>query len=888
MKAKINFDDKVDPSGKIENGNTKMVVYLDSTVNAIHYWEKNDVKHGDTVVADLCGHVLQHQSAPETSSFPPECRLCVQVFKRLENEFGKKCWLDFGAANVPFIEIIKHQRSAIKKSVSSSSLSEWFVMPLKMHTVSANTMSLLKICIVDDISIDSTVQAQAYGSAQPLPFPFSENSIFITARPFDLNYDEYVSNDSNIQRFLPASTTTATAEPEHDSNTKTKGELSSPMLIFDSASRWFDEGVNEQVSERIGRIFHASSTSTASGRKRRGDGLNRLVFEKHQFELYFKEYSKENAYFKDWISGANNINCPFYPSQVTIMDSQVFLPYVAYAIYEPSLVSSVFWMDALKIMSSRRGFSNVDDYCDFFFSEKATLENRAIHAMDMVCQLAHTMEYIADQVVDPVTREIKKIEIFGDALFTFDGDCDDLASVVFQLFDDFSLRQRFVENVSCDSPTIQNVKRVLNRMQSLLKRYVPFMCIEGVTSASAQNQHDIEKTEITGAHAAIKCLPIWYVKKCIANWNPSHPIVDTSLSYDVNVSHVPGGPFNYLPFVDKRASSAKKEEGGGEDYEEWEKKLPVLIGEGTGMLNSGGEPDPCTQAGFRKFVYSCKATKCSKKHLYPPKGTSPFYKAILFASTNRFINDFKIGTFRFCQKDPHRRHKESETATAIATDDAPEFCRGVLFSDLIHMSETVALIPYGDARDIVNDKKKKKAKEDEERDYLMPTTATTPKRNGEKKTYFEFSDTQLHILKETLKTRLKPKPIVSASPSFDENNAVILFENVKRSTPAGNNGLSSSLDSSTRRKIEESIGFVNLRTLKYNLSMNVSSNWGLSDEERRERSEITIYYGDDYVTEEMCRDLYAYFKKKNVLLDFCMENHSSTVWQWRLTFKGLF
>ena len=912
VKIIMQYEDKVDPCGKIDDGKTKIVAYLDSTLNAVHRWEKSDAKHGCIMDADLCGHFLAGSSE---SPFPEECRVCFQTFKRLKNEFGKLCWLDFGAVNVPFVKIVNHQRRALVEGQKDS----WFEVKLKMHTVSSETMGIIKVRLSDECEVKSsegnssllplrkTEQQQQqrqrhqqsyteYGDDNDKKnnftqnaYSFAEGSFFITENPFELEFDDVVieGNYPYLQTGSPTQTAAVTVavEPivplatavspislvQQQIKRTEQRERRQQIAILKVSSKCFDNSKLE-TQNKTSVKFGVSSTSyvkklsSASIAGRVDKGLGRLVFEKHQLDLYFEEYERENAYFKDWITGADNINCPFYPSQVTLMDTRIFLPYVAYALYEPSLVSQTYWMDALKIASSRRGFDTLDEYCNAFLDDsKTSLESRAIQAMDMVCQLAHTMEYIADQVVDPVTKEVKKIEIFGDALFTSNGDCDDLASAVFQMFDDFSLRQRFHVVPSASGTALYaKVIDVLILMQTILKRYVPFMCIEGVTSASAQNQHDIEETVITGAHAAIKCLPLWYVQKCVANWNPNHPIADSSkrISFGVNTSHVPGGPFNYVPFAVKTDSNNNEK-----DTNSWEKDLPVLIGEGTGMLNSGGEKDPCPLAGFRRYVYASKATKCSKKHLYPPKGTSPFYVAILFASTNRFV-ECGVGTFRFCVKTPDG-----------------DFRRGVLFPDLVAMKEDVCIVPYGDAKDHVKFEPVTTAGSSSSSPPPPPSSSSSSSSSNaaviRKRPYRkEFTNTQLHILREALKTRLKPKPVVSFNALFSEGDVVIPIVS----------GLNlSALSAHVRNRIEGSLGFARLNELRDRLISNVLRKWGKRDKsyvlaEEEGRVKVSIYYDDEYITEDTVGSLLEHFKRENVIMKYAMENHTATTWQWRLTF----
>lgn len=772
LNTEVRFLGNVNSPNGIPNTDqpTKLILFLDSTVNPFHVWEKKNVLP-DTKKSFNVNLYGKRQNC--FKELPTDCKICVRAFKSLPNEFGRPCDMDFGSGSVELTRIITNQG--------------WTTIWLKMHSVSQNyVMSKLQIKL-----------NRKNSSSPPEVFVGSKNSP---------NMEEICSDDLGFFLFPPWSSSIgddmSIISHNVGANTSQVGRKSFKVCSITESSPCFSKLLSNIDTESIEGSISKNNNSTEA----------KLCFEKKKLDEYFENYSVESEYFRDWIKGGDKINCPFYPSQVTVSETQLYLPFSSYVVYEPPKVDKSFWYGALKIMYDRRGFTE-EEYISSFRS--ASIETKAIQAMDMICQYAHLMEYISDQVINPKNGKNEKIEIFGNACYTLCGDCEDLALVILQLFDDFTLRQNFERDNS-----------ILKEMQSILMVYIPFVCIEGVTCSHAQNQHEIEdKNKITGAHASVKCLPRHFFKKCLSSWDETHPILSSSLSFSAPSAGCPISyekdalkpPFSYLPKIID-----------GDNFEEWEYSLPILLGEGTGMLNSGGEPDPSCPH-HRRQVYSIPSVRCAKKPLYPKKGTSPFYKATMFGATNRFLRDFGVATFRFCRK-----------TEGLIFDIArkPKFERGVLFPDLIHMKEDISLVPYGDSRSSVN------------------------RVEGRR----EFSPSLTCILNNTLNVRVKSRSL--GTTLCDEEERITKTFETK---------------SPTDLPCEISLRVVgHLSKLKQKLDKNRNSS--SKSVCKKCLCKVAIYYDSYYISHKMCKDIYSNLKEKVCGMDFALERHSDVLSIWRLEF----
>jgi hypothetical protein len=795
----------------------KVIAFLSADVNGFNYWTSKKMYDGERTTMTLFGNFPENSD--ETfgrGSFLEDSALCVHHYRRMKSDSGKPCWVEFGSAKVPFESVHKLLSMPREKDFPCQ------VVQLTMPTVEGlSTASvILRRAGVVGVETDSKSRRRRRERKSNVTSNASENEI--------ASYDPrpHFSKWTNLSSVGSAITI--------------GGITPSPFDVRSSAFASEGGGGGGGKGTAIRDTNHRIEAST---------------YQTTMLENYFKKCSLESDVLGNWLTGGADVKCPVYPSQVTVGD-KLFLPYCAFTITEPVSVAVTYWKNALIVMASRRGYGSILDYRAAYFGGAISLETKAVHAMDMVCQLAHCMEYVTDQVVDRKGK-VEKIEIFGDGLLVYGDDCDGLSHAVYECFDDFVLGQRD-EFESLSKAHSSPEYAVLTDMRSILAVYVPFLCIEGVTSPSAQNRYDSEdeaKKEITGAHAAVKCVPAWYFQECVARWNSGHPIAGggsaCERSYEFKRTAHPGkvgGPFVHLPerdYGDRPTTKRDAKHYGDErdDYDGgdgWTRLLPLLLGEGTGMLNSGGESDPCGDPKTRSaLVYSCKALKCSKKPLYPPKGTSPFYKAVMFASTNRFLKEHRVGTFYFC----------TSLEGTDSFSSSKKYSRGVRFSDLVSMRDNVAIVPHGDVF----------------KDRRNEATATP-----------EFSEPMMYLMRRALLTRQKSRPV---SPS--DLPPVIEFDYYQ---------LSESEDSKKAvlfagRDVLER-GYAALREMKD--KMNLRRAMRTTEPERllSERTEISVYLDPFYANKELCEGICSHFreKKKNVIVKFALESLTDKLLQWRLTF----
>lgn len=928
---------------------TRLIVYMSSGVNDNHYWEGTSVVHGDTVKAVLCGNL--------PIAFAEEWRrskVCFKTFKKMSNEFGKPCWSESGSAVVNSAALLSekdHRRGGDGRDSQKDVLE----VDLKMHTSEDMVTGRLLISFVDEKDEDATLPVESKrpslytGKAKPdfstsyeetlERLGFTRDSIFVgdPLNPFLVPSDSEGLRDQREVtthvgvKFLDARETRALFEIQGAKRTPSSiEEVSKPSLVEKSAY----------------------SSERCDG-KPRGNSLP-LSYESAVLEPYFRTYSEEDGHFPDWIRGSESVRCPYYPSQVTVGDSKLFLPFSSFVLTEPTCVSPKYWINAVILSYERLGYRSFEDFLksDLLSSneneyaganaddddetirrkrEKNATRKMVGRAVNMICQLTHSMEYITDKVEDPTTGKEKNIELFGDPLShpsEPSDDCDGLSLSIFQMFDDFLFGQKFDDETFSKHEktffdreekeeaefegkkdeyeakrkerlyTFSRIWKLLRTYRRALKSYIPFLCIEGVSSPSAQNQQELKDKgpRITGAHAAIKFLPIKYFKKCLKEWDRKHPLLSSSFRFHRKTRKTCGGPFEHLPFQKPFKKRKKCGELDGENgrverawkkkyysffYDGWKKKLPILIGEGTGMLSSYGESDP-SFPGPRSYLYSCKELRSAKKPLYPPKGESCFYKAVLFGTTNRFLRPYKVGTFRFCtvfDRSENRNGREEETE-----EEAPSglvirrkakregkkvtvlssFSRGVLFTSLMKKSAKVALVPCGDSS------------------FKMATDSETSVTSGKTRRLErgEFDDMQLAVISETLKTRIKPRPLTAGEFSVFEKRGSSL-------TVARYEG------SNDNDKFVESKSFLALKRLYDRVNRkNRLERGNRHFTERTVTSLVTVFYSDYYATEENCNAIYEHLSKPGPGLrtgfSFSRERLSLGSSLWKLDFLFTF
>ncbi len=401
----------------------------------------------------------------------------------------------------------------------------------------------------------------------------------------------------------------------------------------------------------------------------------KMVAIKRLVNVYGHHTAMVETQMQDFMANAQKITCPLSPSQITFDNSTIKMPIASYCMTSPLETTVNFWLQELKIAAERHvinmnlKLNESPNNMHAFYAHFITMNvnHKCSLGMDMIVQYVQLLEYIGDYVVNTNKKGKMSIEIFGDAIVMHDGDCEDLSLAIIQLFDSFlALKFSNLENI--EAPGI----KILKELQTLLQFYIPFLCIEGVTANNLMNatkgkathiEPVIAAPELTGAHGAVKFIPLSLFAQYLNTWNGNHPLS----KHVTQEAHRMGSMLNTPP-------------------------SEILIGEGTGMLEAGIFTDPLAQ--LRKYVYSCPLMEKVKKPIIPPKrSVSPFYQALLFGFTNRYIHSHGIGLFHFLTKDPHLRWK-------VPISPLPG--RGAVFSDFIRQEPHVYMMPNvlaGEARE---------------------------------------------------------------------------------------------------------------------------------------------------------------------------------------------
>lgn len=359
-------------------------------------------------------------------------------------------------------------------------------------------------------------------------------------------------------------------------------------------------------------------------------------------DKYVEYTTSMESCFQRFMPGAEKIRCPTNPSQVTFNNTETELPIASFVLSAPVITTESFWIQQITIYIQRYLSSNeewvstyyenqsIEESKSFFLKKfsKFSIAEKGSVAINVIAQYAQMLEYISDYTVEG--NNIKEsIESFGDAIVTQSGDCEDLAFAIFQLFRSFL---KF-------SISKGHFMECFKEMKRILMGYVPLMVIEGVTANNIQNasssvdeqhiggNHLKIPPELNGAHAALKAIPFYWFHKMLANWSPNHNLT----------LHVKSEADDF--FV--KNPDIKPDQ------------LPILIGEGTGILEGGIFEDKLKIE--RDYVYKSAIMDKMKRLIIPNiRSISPFYQALIFGFTDRYMNSHGIGTFYFATLRPER------------------------------------------------------------------------------------------------------------------------------------------------------------------------------------------------------------------------------------------
>lgn len=326
---------------------------------------------------------------------------------------------------------------------------------------------------------------------------------------FDIQNTLKTGDTASFKQVLAMQTT-----PQHD----VKGTL---HITIDSISRCHGGGGSKQQLK--GPLTFDASTclnmvanfNTAMG----------------QVQSYLTNLITFTKQFQPMIANVEQINCPFYPGNVTFAGIYIsscvkrncacvvfnvcvcagsttglLMPMPAYLMYEVPKSDYRWWMQQLEILASRQDFASLDSFTSQFTN--LPLEKQCAYTMMLMGQYVQTLEYVSDKTSG------RSIELFGDALFMRSGDCEDLACAIKQMQSSFAL----------STPA----HATLRTMLTLARQYTFLFCLEGVSATHTQNETDF-KDGVGGAHAAVKALPNDYFGECIARSDPTHALAQLTV-----------------------------------------------------------------------------------------------------------------------------------------------------------------------------------------------------------------------------------------------------------------------------------------------------------------------------------------------------------------------
>lgn len=426
------------------------------------------------------------------------------------------------------------------------------------------------------------------------------------------------------------------------------------------------------------------------------------------------EYLEESNIFDssfDHFMGGVNINCYSNPSQITLDNSDLSLPMASFIYSRDIHTTEQFWIHQLTLYATRfllskrewsqKHYKNImNDYYDQktllnHFSDyfkKGSINIKASMAMNMLSQYVQMLEYITDVTIKS-NRKVN-IELFGDAIASQSGDCEDFALAIYLLLKSF-LKMKFHNN---------GYDYIFLEMQRILSAYIPLVMIEGVTSNSVQNVkeqgsdngQDIRLNnkdnggsnkkmapKLKGGHSSLKMIPYNIFCKYLSTWSPSHKLTKDLINESVKFYN------SNRDLVD----------------------LTILIGEGTGMLESGIINDEMEKE--RIDLYSHPIMEKIKKPLIPPvRSISPFYQALIYGFSERFIDTHGIGSFLFCthnytndyipsssihsskqNRGRHVNNNNDNDESLLYNMDKRIIGKGCTFSDFINVKDNVMIIP---------------------------------------------------------------------------------------------------------------------------------------------------------------------------------------------------
>lgn len=302
---------------------------------------------------------------------------------------------------------------------------------------------------------------------------------------------------------------------------------------------------------------------------------------KNAVDTYIQTTMQIETNMPDTLNGTDRMRMPFDFSENGFQMGYA-LPAIAYVMAETPKSNLRYWENAFQTVMKRN---------DFHSFESLDLENKARIVILTICYVAQFLDYVGD-TVDRNTKGkwMKQLqeayENFGDAGFTWSGDCEDLACLILQCYwafvgFDFKGFPTFIE------------------MQKIANAYVAILSLDVVHGAQVSDQ-----VESYGAHMNVNFVPLDLFEK----WHDAE--------IESNAKNYP------------KSISTKKLIIKG---------LPFLVGEGTGMYEPLGF-DFGPQMEAMRYVYgSARSVEQFKKPiLHKRNEPGNFFVASLVGMTDYY------------------------------------------------------------------------------------------------------------------------------------------------------------------------------------------------------------------------------------------------------------
>ena len=300
-------------------------------------------------------------------------------------------------------------------------------------------------------------------------------------------------------------------------------------------------------------------------------------------DSYIQTMMQIETNMPDTLNGTDRMRMPFDYSENGFQMGYA-LPAIAYVMAETPKSNLRYWENAFQTVMKRN---------DFHSFESLDLENKARIVILTICYVAQFLDYVGD-TVDRNTKAkwtkqlVEAYENFGDAGFTWSGDCEDLACLILQCYWAF-VGFKFVGGDAV----------VFTEMQKIANAYVAVLSLDVVHGAQVSDQ-----VESYGAHMNVNFVPLELFEK----W------------YDAEIET---NAINY-----PKSNNAKKLIIKG---------LPFLVGEGTGMYEPLGF-DFGPQMEAMRYVYGSarSAEQFKKPILHKRNEPGNFFVASLVGMTDYY------------------------------------------------------------------------------------------------------------------------------------------------------------------------------------------------------------------------------------------------------------